>query len=51
MLLGTKRMLVLIITDGQPQGISLDSKHMIVSGGEILVEDIGLVHWRSKEYI
>ena len=51
MLLGTKRMLVLIITDLLPQGISLNSKHKIVSGGEILMEDIGLVHWRCKEYI
>ena len=29
----------------------LDRMQEIVSGGEILVEDIGLVHWRCKEYI
>ena len=29
----------------------LDREHEIVSGGEILVEDAGLVHWRCKECI
>ena len=31
--------------------MNLDSKHKIVSGGEILVEGVGLAHWRCEEYI
>ena len=30
---------------------NLDSKHEIVSGGDILVEDTGLVLWRCKECV
>ena len=47
----TKQLSTTIVTCSvlRVKGVNLDMKHKTVSGGEVLVEDTGLAHWRCKE--